>query len=100
MDSTILDALYGFPCERRFVGVLSGEKMTIIIDWWIIFPIALGFVGACLAFYEFGQRKGLETAEKLYAPLLNRIADMIDTTEHSMSEKLERGTPSDYVEED
>jgi hypothetical protein len=53
---------------------------TITIDWWTIFPIALGFVGVCLAFYELGQRKGLETAEKLYAPLLNRIADRTIST--------------------
>jgi len=37
----------------------------------------LGF-GAGL--YELGQRKGLEEAERLYAPLLNRIADRTIST--------------------
>lgn len=31
---------------------------------------SLGFVFILLALYERGQRKGLETAEKLYAPVI------------------------------
>ena len=80
MDSTVLDEVYGFPCERGFVGVLSGEKMTITIDAWTLWPIHLGIFGFGAGLYELGQRKGLETAERLYATLLNRIVDRTIST--------------------
>jgi hypothetical protein len=64
--------------------------------------VVVGII-ACLmilfAVYERGQRKAWQAAEKLYAPLLSKIAARLDTSVHSIPEKLERGTPPDYVEE-
>jgi hypothetical protein len=80
MDSAVLDEMYGISRKSRFVGVLSGEEKTITIDWLgaLMYSITVIFVG--IGIHERGQRKGLEEAERLYASLLNMIADRTNST--------------------
>ena len=52
--------------------------MTITINVWPLLPLGVALFGIGVVFYERGQCKGLEIAEKLYEPLMKRLESILE----------------------
>ena len=73
--------------------------MEFTINGWGLCLTSTVAFSAGFAILNAAQRKAWQAAAKLYAPLMDKIAKRLDTTVHSIPEKLERGTPPQYAEE-
>jgi hypothetical protein len=56
--------------------------VKVTIDVWLLLPIAVGMFGLCMGLYERGQRKGMEEAENLFNPIIEKMLAKLNLKEN------------------